>query len=68
MHSEVKRGVLIGVVCALIGGLGYYITDPDVLKALFVGGIGLVVGLLIFVIMKFAGGRESARETTEHQS
>lgn len=56
------------MVCALIGGLGYYITDPNVLKALFVGGIGLVVSLLIFVIMKFAGGRDSARETTEHQS
>lgn len=68
MQSEVKRGVLIGVACALIGGLGYYVTDPDILKALFVGGIGLVVSLLIFVIMKFAGGQDSARETTENRS
>lgn len=53
-----KQGLLIGVVCATIGGLGYYITDPDVFKALFVGGVGLAVSLSIFLVMKFAGKRD----------
>lgn len=58
MNSDVKQGLLIGVVCATIGGLGYYTTDPDVFKALFVGGVGLAVSLSIFLVMKFAGKRD----------
>lgn len=68
MNSDVKRGSLVGVACATIDGLGYYITDPDVFKALFVGGVGLAVSLSIFLVMKFAGKRDeqdSAQERTD---
>lgn len=62
MGSEVRVGALIGVICAAIGSAGYYLTTPDVARALLVGAIGLAVSLVIFVIMSITGRGEQEQD------
>ncbi|WP_194949031.1 hypothetical protein [Actinomyces trachealis] len=55
MKSSTRSGLLVGLVCAGIGAMGYYAINPDLGKALFVGAIGFAISATIFVVMSFMG-------------
>ena len=65
MSSSNMQGMITGVSCAFLGALGYYLINPNLVKSVFVGAIGLTVSILEYAIIKYTGRRESDQNSTE---
>ena len=65
MKSSNMQGMIIGLSCAFLGALGYYLINPNLAKSAFVGAIGLTVSFFVYAVIKFCGSRESDQDSTE---